>query len=304
MDLSSQYRPTTLEEVYGQTLACESLKATVGTPYTTRAYLLSGPSGVGKTTFARIIAKMLECQDYKELDAATRTGVGDVRELLEELKFAPMTQNGVRVICLDEAHMLSKSAWNALLKVVEEPPHKTFWIFCTTEPSKVPQTIKTRCTHYPLTLLADRYMEDLIFDVAAAESIKLDDTLFDALLEYAAGSPRQALEGLGKIRGVANPQDAIKLLGRTTVDKEAIELCRALARGANWPTATKIVRGIEPGSVEGVRIAIYRYFLAIALKSTGQKAAQALTVMEAFSEPYTQTGDKGPLLLSLGELLL
>jgi DNA polymerase-3 subunit gamma/tau len=143
--LATKYRPETWEEVVGQDAVVKSMKVVV-TKKSSKCFLLSGPSGCGKTTLARIAARSLGIKGggaLREIDAASKTGVDDMRQVCVDLGYKVLG-GGSRGLIVDECHQLSKAAWNSLLKITEEPPPDTYWFFCTTEPSKVPVTIKRR----------------------------------------------------------------------------------------------------------------------------------------------------------------
>ena len=165
--LARKYRPQTFSEVYAQEHITEILHNAILSNRIAHAYLFTGPRGVGKTSMARILAKNLNCvegptvtpcnkchncleiaagtsSDVIEIDGASNTGVDDIRELQRELLYAP-SQSPWKIYIIDEVHMLSKSAFNALLKTLEEPPENVLFIFATTEPFKVPATIISRC---------------------------------------------------------------------------------------------------------------------------------------------------------------
>ena len=165
-----KYRPGTFDEVIGQPHVVKTLKNAVDQKRVAHAYVFSGMRGVGKTTVARILAKALNCEhgptsqpcercpsceeitkgqsvDVIEIDGASNTGVDDVRELRENVKFTPF-RGSYRVYIIDEVHMLSNSAFNALLKTLEEPPNHAVFVFATTEVHKIPATILSRCQHF------------------------------------------------------------------------------------------------------------------------------------------------------------
>src|SRR3989304_1453147 len=147
MTLHTKYRPKHFEEVIGQIEIVKSLQNLIETGKMPKSFLFTGPSGTGKTTLARIIANKLGCdiQNIIEVDAATNTGVEDMRVLCEGLRYPAFGLTTVKVAIVDECQEISKSSWSSLLKIIEEPPSHLYFVFCTTEPSKVLDTIKTRC---------------------------------------------------------------------------------------------------------------------------------------------------------------
>lgn len=220
--LSQRYRPHRFSEVTGQAPITESLRRSLATGQIAHAFLLSGPRGVGKTTTARILAQALTCQslqegepcgvcpscvsfeagalvDVIELDAATHTGVELVREaIVDHARFTPMMGKR-KVYILDEAHMLSASSWNALLKTLEEPPAHAFFIFATTESHKVPATIVSRCQRYDFRRIADQALGERLRTIVAAEQWKIDDDVIRLIVSRAEGCLRDAETLLGQL---------------------------------------------------------------------------------------------------------
>ena len=144
--LHIKWRPQKLNDVISHAFVVSSLKALLKEKECPHSFLFTGPSGVGKTTLARIVASYLEAA-VLEIDAATNTGIDAMRAVQDMARYKAI-DNEKRVVIIDECHALSKQTWQSLLKIVEEPPAHLYWAFCTTEPDKVPATIKTRCVQY------------------------------------------------------------------------------------------------------------------------------------------------------------
>ncbi|HRI37134.1 MAG TPA: DNA polymerase III subunit gamma/tau [Nitrospira sp.] len=210
-----KYRPGTFDDVIGQSHVVQTLMNAVSTKRVAHAYLFSGTRGVGKTTVARIFAKALNCAqgptshpcdtcencreialgssvDVIEIDGASNTSVDDVREIRENVKFAPF-RGQFRVYIIDEVHMLSNSAFNALLKTLEEPPAHAVFIFATTEIHKIPVTILSRCQHYNFRRIARSEIIQRLQHVAAQDQLTLEERSFLALARASEGSMRDAL---------------------------------------------------------------------------------------------------------------
>jgi DNA polymerase-3 subunit gamma/tau len=210
-----KYRPGTFDDVVGQSHVVQTLMNAVDTKRIAHAYLFSGTRGVGKTTVARILAKALNCEqgptghpcntcvncveitqgtsvDVMEIDGASNTSVDDVREIRENVKFSPF-RGHYRVYIIDEVHMLSNSAFNALLKTLEEPPSHVVFIFATTEIHKIPATIMSRCQHYNFRRIARQEIIDRLRHVAAQDGMTIEDRSFTALARASEGSMRDGL---------------------------------------------------------------------------------------------------------------
>jgi DNA polymerase-3 subunit gamma/tau len=302
--LHQKYRPTSWGQVIGNKAVVSAFAKTVSNRGS-QAFLLVGGSGVGKTTLSRIAAYELGCDEASiiEIDAATHTGIDDMRQLQEVCRYRPFGASQQRVIIVDEAHMLSKSAWNSILKATEEPPEYVSWFFCTTEASKVPATIKTRCAAFTLRELADKELGVLYDQVCEAEEIELDGSIGDLIIREAKGSPRQLLVNLAVCRSAESKQEAAKILYTVTESDPSLELCRFLSKGGSWIKAMQLLSKIE-GQPESVRILVSNYFgTAIKNAKSDNEAGRFLTILDAFSQPYNTSDQMAPLMLSIGRVL-
>lgn len=217
-----KYRPQKFNEVIGQEQVVFTLLNSLKYNRIAQAYIFSGPRGVGKTTIARIYAKALNCLniqkdmepccecencvsikngnniDVVEIDGASNTGIDDIRKLRENVKFPPSTSK-YKVIIIDEVHMLSKSAFNGLLKTLEEPPDYIIFMFATTELHKIPETILSRCQKFYFNRIADSKMIDTLKNITETENIKIDEKLFHYIVKKSDGCLRDAQSLLDQI---------------------------------------------------------------------------------------------------------
>ena len=308
-DLLTKYRPTSFKGVVGQPSAVKSIRAAIKGK-TGSSFLLTGPSGVGKTTIARIIANQFGCEGLNiiEIDAATHTGVDAMREIASVTKFKAFGKSPNRTIIIDECHQLSKPAWNSLLKNLEEPPEHIFWVLCTTEPAKVPNTIKTRCLSYDLKSVISDDIDDFLMGIAEKEGFDTDveenDKIIGLLVKESNGSPRQALALFAQCKFCKTRAEAASLISTAEDREESIQLCRLLMKGdKSWKSYTKIIKDLDGTNPESIRLMVLSYFSKVLLNSDSGKALQCLQVMEAFKEPYNQSEKLAPLFLSIGEVV-
>ncbi len=260
-----KYRPGTFEDVIGQPHVVQTLVNAIKTRRIAQAFLFSGTRGVGKTTVARILAKALNCEqgptgtpcnvcpncveitqgtsvDVIEIDGASNTSVDDVREIRENAKFTPF-RGGYRVYIIDEVHMLSNSAFNALLKTLEEPPPHVVFIFATTEIHKIPPTILSRCQHYNFRRIPRAEIIERLRHVAAQDGITVEERSLTALARASEGSMRDALSLLDQAVAFGgktiNHADLEALLG--AVPQEHVRAMIEAVIAQDSPAALRVI---------------------------------------------------------------
>lgn len=273
--LYRRYRPETFQEVIGQDHVTEPLRAALAANRVNHAYLFSGPRGCGKTTSARILARALNCArapisdpcgecdscrdlarggpgsiDVIEIDAASHGGVDDARDLREKAFFAPV-RDRYKVYIIDEAHMVTTQGFNALLKLVEEPPPHLRFIFATTEPDKVLPTIRSRTHHYPFRLIPPRLLSDYLTQLAGEEGVAIEPAALPLVVRAGAGSARDTLSVLDQLLGGAGPAGvthklATDLLGFTP-DSLLDEVIEAFATRDGATVFSVVDKVVETG---------------------------------------------------------
>lgn len=198
--LAVTYRPKDLDQVIGQ----RDVVADLGRGILSRAYLFVGPSGVGKTSLARIIANMAAGgaapANIVEVDAASYSGVNDIRRVIDRTRHKALGASPVKTVIIDECDRLSDAAWSSLLKPIEEPPAHVIWCLCTTDGDKIPHTIQTRCVTYKLGPVGRAEIMGLLSRVAEAENIQISPDELAGIADMCGGSPRQALTYLEHYR--------------------------------------------------------------------------------------------------------
>lgn len=303
-DFHLRFRPDSFDNVIGQGPVVKALKAQIeeGTQH---SFIFTGPSGTGKTTLSRILAREVGADERNilEVDAATNTGVDAMREIKETFRYKPLGAKA-KVIIVDEAHALTKAAWQSLLKDVEEPPSYGYWCFCTTEESKIPETIKTRCAQYKLRPVSREDLFDLLSEVCKEVGGGPDDDILSLVTEVANGSPRLALTLLSTVFGAADVKEAAKLMSAASQEGEVIDICRLLAKGQlNWGAFMKILGSLDSTNPEGIRLQITAYFTKVVLGTRDfSKAGPSLAILDAFGQSYGSAQGLGPVLVSLGTL--
>ncbi len=271
--LARKWRPKTFEEIVGQGHVSRALANAISSGKIHHAYLFSGTRGVGKTTFARILARALNCEkgptpepclacpacdeigaggaaDVQEIDGASNTGIDDIRRLRENAAYAP-SRLRYKVYIIDEVHMLSKAAFNGLLKTLEEPPPHVVFILATTEPNRIPDTILSRCQRFDFRMLTDPEVRGRLGEMARAEGVAVEEDALALMARYAFGSMRdgQSLFEQAAVSGGGNVTAALveEMLGLVGTEA-AIDLAAAAVLDGAGPALTRFAAILSRGA--------------------------------------------------------
>ena len=295
-ELYRKHRPRDFDGIVGQPEAVKVLSRFVKDGKVPHAILLTGASGVGKTTLARILRKKLGCSshDYAEVNAADSRGIDSVRDIQNRMSLAPI--NGkCRVWCIDECHRLTGDAQSALLKTLEDTPNHVYFILCTTDPHKLLSTIKTRCTEIKLRMLAQDELCKLVADTITKEVDQKDylgDEEIEKIAEIADGSARKSLVLLGQVIGLDNADDQMAALQKADTKRQAIELARILIdRSGTWEKCAAILKNLEDDP-ESVRRLVLGYAQQVVL-SGGPRMNRGQLVLDIFKNNFYDSGIAG-----------
>ncbi len=327
---ATRKRPRDFEELSGQEFVATTLKSSLSQQRIAHAYLFSGPRGVGKTSAARILAKALNCEtgptaepcgdcsncreitggnamDVIEIDGASNTSVNDVREIKNEVLFAPNSSR-YKIYIIDEVHMLSNSAFNALLKTIEEPPPYIVFIFATTEGHRVPATIRSRCQQFHFQLIAQEIIQGKIAEAAGEQDVSVEQQALFWIAKEAAGSLRDAYTLFDQIASFSQQeitlekiQDKLGLVSADTITVLVEELSESRSDEALQTAEAVLSRGV---SIEQFIIDMAEYFRSMLFIQQGITREAVLgNSLEQFPEAIIQRYSQEQLETALDMLL-
>jgi DNA polymerase III gamma/tau subunit len=302
-ELYKRYRPKTLSGLVGQQAAVATVQKLVGAKKVPHCLLLTGPSGVGKTTIARILKSELQCgdADYSEKNCADFRGIDDVREIRRSMNFLPIA-GSVRMWLIDECHKLTGDAQNSMLKMLEDTPAHVYFLLCTTDPQKLIKTIRTRATEIKLVPLSHQELEQLIKRVVQKEGFKVSDDIVEEIAEASDGSARKALVLLEQIADLDSEEGQLKAIVAANFNKDdAFTLARLVfnfRRDATWTEIAKTLRNLSDQDVEGIRYCMLGYARSVLVgkdeKPPNTKYAQkAFGIIEIFGRNFYDSKHAG-----------
>lgn len=290
MSLYLKYRPQTLDEIVGNRTVVESLSNMLekDSPH---AFLLTGPTGCGKTTVGRIIAQRLEAvgTDFVEMDTADFRGIDTIRKIREVAQYSPI--NGpCRIWLMDECHKMTGDAQSAMFKILEDTPKHVYFILCTTDPQKLQPQIKNRCSTFEMRPLEERQMLSLLRTVVKAEDETLEKPVYDQIIQDSFCHPRNALQILDQVLRV-DPENRLATATKAAENQsQSIELCRILLKGGGWKRVAEILKGLKNEDPESIRRHVLGYCQAVLLNGDNERAG---LVMEEMINNFYDSGFNG-----------
>ena len=296
VELYKKHRPQTLNRVIGQESAVKTLQAHLAKNTLPHTILFSGFSGCGKTSLARILKTELDCSDndFHEVNCADLRGIDDARDIIRHMGFAPVGGK-CRIWLLDECHQSTLAWFNSMLKALEDTPEHVYFFLCTTDPQKLPKTIKTRCTEIKLNSISINDLTLLVKKVAKKEEKEIPEDIVDQIAAKADGSARMALVLLDKICNL--PDDQMEAAVHSTEgDRETvIRLCRTLlsTSGVNgMQKCCKLLKKIQE-EPESIRYAVLGYMTKVML--SGKDMDKCYIVIDAFKDNFYDSKRAGLL---------
>jgi len=329
--IARRYRPQTFEELVGQEHVARALQQAISSDRVGHAYLFTGARGTGKTSAARILAKALNCVhgptptpcnecdvclrvaagddvDVLEIDGASNRGIDEIRQLRQNVAVRP-SRVRYKIYIIDEVHMLTKEAFNALLKTLEEPPEHVKFIFATTEPQKIPITILSRCQRFDFAGISSGAIEERLAQIAAAEGVDVEHDALQILASRAAGSMRDSQSLLEQLLAIGNKKitagDVNQLLGIAPAERLSVLVQHLVARNAAAALAeldATIQGGVEIGLLLDQLVGYFRDTMAAAV---GCKPDQFIYALPSQSDEVAQVAEQLglPTILAIGQIL-
>jgi DNA polymerase-3 subunit gamma/tau len=289
--LYRKHRPKTFADVIGQDEAVTTLTRKHKKDSIPHAILFHGPYGTGKTSLARLTAKALKCSkhDFVEKNSAHYRGIEEVRKI-ERVMNQSAFDGDVRVWLLDEIHKATNDAQNAMLKMLEDPPNHVYFMLATTEPEKLIKGIRQRCLSIKVNPIEDKQLFKILGKVCEDEEIEIAEDVLKTITKYSAGSAREAIQILDKIRELDEEKQE-NAIAKTSTTTQTIEIARLLMKeNTKWKTLAPILKELRNEDVEPIRRMLLSYATTVMLKTSNPRA---YAIIEAFRENFFDSGFAG-----------
>lgn len=305
MELYNKYRPTTPEEILGNDLAIKSIETDLKAG--SHVFLLTGPGGCGKTTTARVFAKKLGGNELSihEINSSDNRGIDTVREIMEQIRYAPVDGSS-SIYILDEVHTQTSNAQNSLLKVLESCPSYVYFFLATTNPEKLIQPLKTRCSIVDLKPLDHTKMFSLIRKVCFKEGAKVSPDVMHKIADLSEGSSRKGLKILSSVIGLSSDEERLEYLNKNVFsdDKaEVKELCQALLKQEGWSKYMQCLEGLKDdlsSNAESIRQAVMGYAFAVLKKGMNPVA---VAMIQTFSNVDCYKNGKNGIMVAILDMI-
>lgn len=293
-NLTERYRPKMLDDFRGNDAMINALDHVLSLPKEKlpHAFLLSGPTGCGKSTLAKIIANELGCSgsDCVVIDAGLTGGVDVIRELRSNMLYKPL-ESACRVWIIEEAHKLTKPFQDGMLLTIENPSSHNFFILCTTNPNGLLNTVRGRCSSFPVKLLTTKEMTLFLKKVCKVENELLDESLIQDIVEQAEGHPRNALMILEQVLSMPPTLRAEIAQFSMETKTEAFALAQALfTPKLSWKVLANLIKGLDTSEAETVRRIVMAYANKVLLDGQDHMMNRCISVMEHFRKPTYDNG--------------
>jgi len=300
----TRYRPDAFTDLIGHATQIAALQRVIASSSTPHAYLFTGPSGTGKTTLARIVGTELKA-DVHEIDARLTTAWDAMRDLVEFSQHQAFTASGIRLIIIDECHTLSKPAWQAILKLLEDPPEHLFIALCTTEDDKVPDTVRTRCFSTRLQPVPQQEISEYLSIIAEMEEWTPSQEIVDLAAEASNGSPRMALTILQGIHNAPSREEAARIIRLLEPTDDLIVMLRHLLDGKrSWKIVSDCLKKLDGLNFDEVSVQAGRYLTAALLRTEDDKKAIAIwQMLDALVFPVETFDRKIAFTAAVGRIL-
>lgn len=281
-ELYKENRPRKFEEVIGQKTAVSQLVSMGKQKKIPHVLLFTGPSGVGKTTLARILASKMKCTgtDFYEINGASNRGIDDIRSIQKNVGTSPL-QSPCRIWLLDEAHALTGDAQTALLKTLEDTPDHAYFFLATTDPQKLKKTIRTRCTDIRCKPLSEKDLITVVTEVAERVGDSVESSVASKIAEHSDGSARAAVQLLGKVLNISGESDRLDMVESDESRGEAFDLARAVCqKNPSWKKVSEAIKACDGADPETCRRIILGYASSMLLKSGNSRGSEVIDIFQ------------------------